>query len=313
VFLFSLRRLAAGTVLLAVLSALTYTLLFFSGQNIARNILGDQATAQQVTLKEAELGLDQPLAQRFLNWAGSALRGDLGRSWFSADTVSNTIFSRLPVTLTLITVSMLLVALIATLLGTAAAVRGGWIDRTVQIAAVVGDAVPGFVLAIIMVTVLAIDLALFPATSTIAPGAPASAWAASLALPVIAIVTNYVASSAQQIRSAVLEQLNRDYVRTLRSRGLSEREILFKHVLRSAAPAGLTVIGLQFVGLLGGVVILERIFALPGVGALAVDATAQGNIPIVMGVVLYTVIIVIVVNLLIDLANGWLNPKVRVS
>ena len=239
--------------------------------------------------------------------ATSAARGSRRKS------VADAIFGRLPVTLALVFVSIVLVAVIATLMGMAAATRRGWIDRVVQVGAVVGDALPGFVFAIVLVAVFAVQLRLFPAISTITPGSTVGAWAATLALPVIAIVVNYVTSSAQQIRSAVLTQLERDYVRTLRSRGIGEGEILFRHVLRSAAPAGLTVIGLQFVGLLGGVVIIERVFALPGIGALAVDATTSGDIPIVMGVVVYTVIVVVVVNLLIDLANGWLNPKVRVS
>ena len=310
---FAVRRLAAGAVLLAVISALTYALLFFSGQSIARNILGDMATEEQVALKEAELGLDKPLPVRFVIWAGSALTGDLGGSWFTAQEVADAIFSRLPVTLALVFVSIVLVAVIATLMGMAAATRRGWVDRVVQVGAVVGDALPGFVFAIVLVAVFAMQLRLFPAISTITPGSSVDEWVATLALPVIAIVVNYVTSSAQQIRSAVITQLERDYVRTLRSRGIGEGEILFKHVLRSAAPAGLTVIGLQFVGLLGGVVIIERVFAVPGIGALAVDATTSGDIPIVMGVVVYTVIVVVVVNLLIDLANGWLNPKVRVS
>ena len=206
-----------------------------------------------------------------------------------------------------------LIAILATVLGMAAAVKRGWIDRAVQTAAIVGDAIPGFVLAIILVTLFAIQLKLFPATSSIAPDADSSAWAASLTLPVIALVINGVTGGAQQVRSAVIKQLERDYVRTLRSRGISEREILFKHVLRSAAPTGLTVLSLQFIGMLGGVVIIEQIFALPGMGSLAVLSTTMGDIPLVMGVVLYTVIIVIIVNLLVDLINGWLNPKVRVS
>ncbi|MEO6714773.1 MAG: ABC transporter permease, partial [Mycobacteriales bacterium] len=117
---------------------------------------------------------------------------------------------------------------------------------------------------------------------------------------------------AAQIRSAFIKQLELDYVRTLRSRGISEREILFRHVLRSAAPAGLTVLSLQFIALLGGVVIIESIFAIPGLGRLAITATTQSDLPLVMGVVIYTVIIVVVVNLIVDIVNGWLNPKVRV-
>ena len=310
---FIIKRLAAGVVLLVAISALAYTLLYFSSANIARNILGDQATDEAVALKETELGLDQPLIVRFLDWAGAAITGDLGRSWFSAETVGAALTNRLPITLTIVVVAILLTAVIATALGMAAAVRRGWVDKVVQIGAVIGDAIPGFVLAIILVTIFGIQLGLFPAISTITPGAGADAWLASMALPIIALTINAVTSGAQQIRSAVIKQLEKDYVRTLRSRGIPEREILFKHVLRSAAPAGLTVLSLQFIGMLGGVVIIEQIFALPGMGALAVSATSLGDIPLVMGVVLYTVVIVVLVNLFVDLLNGWLNPKVRVS
>lgn len=311
--MFTLRRLVAGAVLLVVITALTYTLLFFSSSSIARNILGEQASEEQVALKEVELGLDQPLPVRFLEWAAAAVRGDFGRSWFNGESVTDALVNRAPVTLTLMIVSIVLVAIVATALGVVAAVRRGWVDRVVQVGAIIGDAIPGFVLAIILVTVFAVQLAIFPAVSTIQPGATAVAWIGSLTLPVIAIVLNYVTSSAQQIRSAVIKQLEQDYVRTLRSRGIGEGEIVLKHVLRSAAPAGLTVLSLQFIGLLGGVVILERVFAIPGLGALAVGATVRGDIPIVMGVVILTVVIVIVVNLLVDLANGALNPKVRLS
>ncbi|NQX28233.1 ABC transporter permease [Microbacteriaceae bacterium VKM Ac-2854] len=310
---FILKRLGAGVVVLIAIACLTYFLLYFSSANIARNLLGEYATQEQVALKSAELGLDQPLPVRFVEWLGGVVTGDFGTSWFTGQSVAAAIAGRLPVTLALIVTAILLIAVVATLLGMAAAVKRGAIDRIVQAAAVIGDAIPGFVMAIILVTLFAIQLRWFPATSSIAPDSPASAWAASLTLPVIAIVINGVTSAAQQVRSAIIKQLEKDYVKTLRSRGISERTILFKHVLRSAAPAGLTVLSLQFIGMLGGVVIIEQIFALPGMGSLAVQSTTLGDIPLVMGVVLYTVVIVIVVNLLVDLANGWLNPKVRVS
>lgn len=310
---FILRRLFAGVVVLFAIACLTYFLLYFSSANIARNILGEYATQEQVVAKTAELGLDQPLPVRFLGWLGHALTGDFGTSWFTGQSVANAIAGRLPVTLALVVSAIIFIAIFATLLGMAAAVKRGWIDKVVQVAAVIGDAIPGFVLAIVLVTAFAIQLKLFPATSSIAPDAGANAWLASLTLPVIALVLNGVTGGAQQVRSAIIKQLEKDYVRTLRSRGISEPVILFKHVLRSAAPAGLTVLSLQFIGMLGGVVIIEQIFALPGMGSLAVASTTLGDIPLVMGVVLYTVVIVIIVNLLVDLANGWLNPKVRVS
>jgi peptide/nickel transport system permease protein len=186
------------------------------------------------------------------------------------------------------------------------------VDRVVQFLAIAGFAVPNFVVAIAIVTLFAINLALLPATGWVPLAEDPATWARSLVLPVTALVINTVASAAQQIRSAFKDVLSRDWVRTLRSRGVPNNEILFKHVLRSAAPSGLTVLSLQFVGMLGGSVIIEKIFALPGIGQLAVDSTTQGDTPVVMGIVVYSVIVVILVNLVVDLVNGWLNPKVRV-
>ena len=310
---FIAKRLGSGAVVLFAVSVLTFVLLYVSSGSIARNILGDAASAEQVALKEQELGLDQPLVLRYFSWLGNALRGDLGASWFTSEPVANSLATRIPVTMTMVFTAMILIAIIAALVGVLAAVKRGWVDRLVQIGAVIGDSIPGFVIGIILVTFLAIQAGLFPATSTISPGSGPAAWVYSMTLPVIALLINGVTGGAQQIRSAVIKQLEKDYVRTLRSRGIGEREILFKHVLRSAAPAGLTVLSLQLIGMLGGVVIIEQIFALPGMGPLAVMATGQSDLPVVMGVVMYTVVVVIIVNLLVDILNGWLNPKVRVS
>ena len=295
------------------MSVLTFTMLYASSGNIARNIFGDQATEEAIATKEAELGLDQPLITRLLGWLGDAAQGEFGKSWFTNEPVFQAIGSRLPVTLAMIGVSIVLISLVATGLGMFAAARRGWADRAVQFGAVLGNAVPGFIIGVLLVWIFAIELGWLPAISQITPGVSPAVWVASLTLPVIALVINGVASAAQQIRSAFIKQLEMDYVRTLRSRGISEKEILFKHVLRSAAPAGLTVLSLQFISLLGGVVIIESIFAIPGLGRLAVTATTMSDLPLVMGVVVYTVVIVILVNLVVDILNGWLNPKVRVA
>lgn len=310
---FIAKRLGSGLVVLFVVSALTFTLLYTSSGSIARNILGDQATPEQVALKEQELGLDQPLVTRYFAWLGDALSGNLGASWFTSEPVASSLATRIPVTMTMVFTAMILIAICAALIGVAAAVKRGWVDRVVQVGAIIGDSIPGYVIGVFLVTLLAIQLGFFPATSTISPEVGPEAWVYSMTLPVIALLINGVTGGAQQIRSAVIKQLERDYVRTLRSRGIGEKEILFKHVLRSAAPAGLTVLSLQLIGMLGGVVIIEQIFALPGMGPLAVTATGQSDLPVVMGVVMYTVVVVIVVNLLVDILNGWLNPKVRVS
>lgn len=307
------RRLISGIGALLVVSVVTFLLLYLSSGNVARNILGDQATEEAVAAKTAELGLDQPVLTRLFDWLRGAVTGDFGKSWFTNEPVFEAIGNRLPVTLVMVTVAIVLIAILATVLGMTAAVRRGWVDRVVQLGAVVGMATPGFVIGVVLVWIFAIELGWFAAISTIQPGAGPGAWVSTLTLPVIALLINGVASAAQQIRSAFIKQLEMDYVRTLRSRGIPEREILFRHVLRSAAPAGLTVLSLQFIGLLGGVVIIESIFAIAGMGRLAVTATTMSDLPLVMGVVVYTVIIVIVVNLVVDIVNGWLNPKVRAS
>jgi len=310
---FIFRRLISGVVVLFVVSSLTFFLLYFSATSVARNILGESATQAQVHAKEAELGLDQPLIGRYLNWLGGAIHGDFGASWFTSRPVVESILNRLPTTLSIVLITIVIAAVLATLFGVAAAVRRGWVDRVLQVVSIGAAAVPQFVVAIVLVTVFAISLHLFPATGYVPFQTNPGLWAASIALPIIALAIGTVASTAQQVRSAVINVLSRDYVRTLRSRGLAPREILFRHVLRGAAPAGLTVLSLQFIGMLGGVVVIEQIFALPGLGFLALQSTTQGDMPVLMGVVVYIVIIVVVVNLLVDLAVGWLNPKARVS
>jgi peptide/nickel transport system permease protein len=312
-FGFIAKRIASGVILLGVISTLAYFLVYSSSSNIALNILGPDAPQDSILAKQKELGLDQSLFNRYLDWSQNAIKGDFGNSWFSSESVVGAILHRLPVTLTLVAFAMLIAATLATLLGIAAATKGGWIDKFVQILAIAGFAIPGFLLAVFLVTGLAIKIQLLPATGWIAFSESPTNWAKSLILPVTSLVVATVASAAQQIRSAIKQVLEKDFVKTLTSRGISRNEIIFKHILRSAAPAGLTVLSLQFVGMLGGSVIIEKIFALPGMGEMAVNATAMGDTPVVMGVVVYTVIIVITVNLIVDLVNGWLNPKVRVQ
>lgn len=310
---FIARKMISGAFLLLVISSLAYFLIFFSVDGIAYRLLGDTATAADVVAKNTELGLDRPFAVRYLDWLWNALHLDFGVSWFTNEPIMDGLANRLPVTITLVAIAILISAILAVILGMTAAIKGGWVDRAVQFLAITGFAVPGFVIAVITVTIFAINLMLLPATGWVPFEEDPGLWAASLVLPVFALVIATVASSAQQIRSAIKNVMEKDWVKTLRSRGIPEREILFKHVLRAAAPAGLTVLSLQFVGMLGGSVIVESIFALPGIGSYAVTATAGGDTPVVMGVVVFTVLVVIFVNLIVDLINGWLNPKVRVK
>jgi peptide/nickel transport system permease protein len=310
---FVLRRLASGVVLLVVVTTATFFLLYLSGGNIARRILGQQATEATVQQKQHELGLDRPLLTQFGDWLSGALHGDLGDSWFSGQKVTEAISSRLSVTLSLVVGATLISAVLAVVLGVLAARRGGAIDRGVQVVSVLGFAIPNFLIAIALVTGFAIKLGWFEPTGYTAFADSPSAWLKSIALPVIALSIGGIAGVAAQIRSSVIDAMRQDYVRTLRSRGLSETRVVYKHVLRNAAGPALSVLGVQFVGLLSGAVLVETIFAIPGLGQVAVGATGQGDIPLVMGLVIAIAVIVVVLNLLVDLLQGWLNPKVRVG
>lgn len=307
------RRLLSTLLLLAVVSLATFCLVFSNGPGIARAILGEDATPETVAAKATELGLDQPVLVQYGHWVGDLLGGSLGASFYTREPVTGMLSTRIPVTLALTVVCMVGTALISVAVGTLAAVTGGWLDRLLQLSGVLGGAVPNFIVAVWLVSVFAISLRWFPATGYVSPDRSASGWVLSLVLPVTAILAGSVASAAQQFRGAVVDVLAQDFVRTLRARGLPEHRIVVRHVLRSAAGPGLTILGLQTIGLLGGVVIIEQVFALPGVGNLALSTTLTGDIPVVMGCVVFTVVVVVVVNLAADLLATWLNPRVRLA
>jgi len=310
---FIVRRLLSGVVLIAVISFLAFTLLYAAGGDIARRILGENATAETVAKKTAELGLNRPLLAQYGDWLSSAVTGNLGRSWFNGELVSVSVSGRLSVTLSIVIGATLVSAILSILLGVLAARRGGVIDAGVQFLSLVGFAVPGFLIALLLVLVFAVNLGWFKATGYTPLTTSFSGWLASVVLPIVALSIGAIATVAQQVRGSVIDATSRDYVRTLRARGLSENSVIYRHVLRNAGGPALAVLAVQFVGLLGGAVIVEQIFAIPGMGQLSVRATTQGDIPVVMGLVIAFAIIVVVVNLLIDLAQAALNPKVRLS
>jgi peptide/nickel transport system permease protein len=309
--LFLARRLIAAVVLLFAITALAFFLIFSSGGNIARNILGELATQEQIDGLTAQLGLDRPLVLQYFGWLSSAFRGDFGVSYFTATPVADSIATRLPVTLSLVGTSIVIASAIGVVLGILAAVGRRWIDRTVQVISVTAESLPNFWVGLALVSVFAISLSIFPATGYVPLETSISGWVMTITLPVLALVIGSIASSAQQIRSAVIDVQRKDYVRTLRARGLPESGILFRNVLRNAAPPAVTVVSLQFIGMLSGAVLIERVFALPGLGSLAVNSAVLGDIPVIMGVLVVTAVIVVVVNLIVDVAITWINPKAR--
>lgn len=307
------RNLLRSVVVLAVVTFVVFFLMYGNGPGIARAVMGMQAevTEENVAAKMVELGLDQPLLVQYGHWVQGLFTGDLGRSFYTGQSVTEALATRVPVTLAITAVALVLTALLSVLLGVTAAVKGGRIDRVLQFLSILGTAVPSFITSIVLVFLFAIFWRVLPATGYVSPDVSLGGWAASITLPVFALLIGAVSSAAQQFRTATLDQLGKDYVRTLRARGVSERAVVFRHVLRNAAAPGLTVLSLTVFSLLGGAVFIEQVFALPGLGQLANSSAQIFDVPMVMGTVLVTAVIVLVVNFLGDLAITLLNPKAR--
>jgi peptide/nickel transport system permease protein len=269
-------------------------------------------TQAQVSAKAHELGVDRPLIVQYGRWLGQAVRGNLGQSWFTGSSVNQDLADTLPVTLSIVIVGLLVSAVASVALGAASALRGGWADRVVQLGAVLGTALPSFLIALVLAVTVAVKMRLLPATGYVALGQSASGWLRSIILPAASLAIAATASTAMQVRGSLIDVLQTDFVRTLRSRGLGTGSIVFRHALRNAAPPALTVLALQFIGLISGAVVVEKVFGLPGIGTLANSAATQGDRPVLLGTVTVAVILVVVVNLLLDIAYGWLNPKVRI-
>lgn len=306
-----LRALMRSVAVLFLVSFVTFCLMFGNGTGIARGVLGVEATDGAVQQKAHELGLDRPLLVQFGDWLVHALQGDLGASYFTGQTVTSSLAVRVPVTLSLIILTFLVTTVVSVALGVGAAYYGGWVDRVLQFIAGLGVAVPGFIIAVVLVFAFGVTIPIFPATGYIPAGTSIGGWLSSLTLPVVALLIGSVATAAAQIRGTVIDTLAKDYVRTLRARGMSERAIVLRHVLRNASGPGLTVLGLQLLGLLGGAIFIEQVFALPGIGQLANSAAQAGDVDVVMGTVVVAIIIVLIVNFLTDLAQTFLNPKAR--
>lgn len=307
------RRLLASVPLVLLVSFLTFMLEALAPGDTARTILGDNYTPEGYAQLRRQLGLDEPLLAQYWTWLSHALRGDLGVSPISGLSVGDQILSRLGVTVSLAIGTTILATLIGVGLGVLSAVRGGWLGRSVDVLALTGFALPNFWLALVLVTVFAVALPLLPATGYVPITVSPSGWAASLILPVAALAVHPIAVIAKHTRDGMQDALAKDFVHTLRANGASEASVVFRHALRNAAIPVVTVLGLMFVGLLSGVVLVESVFAMPGLGSLAVDATIQHDLPMVQGVAVTFTVIVVAVNLFVDLTYGWLNPKVRVS
>lgn len=307
------NRVALSIVLIVISSLAIFFLMSLVPGDPARTILGANATPDSIARLREQLGLNRPLLEQYGSWLLGALHGDLGESVFSGDPVINLILARVPVTLSLILLSTLVIAALGTGLGLLSAVRGGALGRSLDAISLVGLALPSYWVAIVLVAVFAVAIRIFPATGYTALTDDPGGWLLSLILPVAALSLGGVTIVAKQMRDSAKDVLARDYIRVLRASGVRERSIVLKHVLRNASLPSLTVLGITVVGALTGAVFVENVFVLPGLGSLVTQATTSHDLPVVLGVGVFFTLFVIIVNLVIDILYGVLNPKVRVS
>jgi peptide/nickel transport system permease protein len=305
-------RVLATIPVVAVVAVIIFLMLRLTPGDPAAIIAGNAATAEDIARIRENLGLDEPLLIQFGHWIGGMLTGNFGESYFYRRSVADLIRDRLEPTLALATFAIILATLIAVPLGAIAAARqGSWFDRTLMGASVLGFSVPVFVIGYLMIWLFSLKLGWFPVQGYQRLSEGVGGFLHRLVLPACALAFVYVALIARMTRTSVLEVLGEDYIRTARAKGLPGRKVLVRHALRNAAVPIVTVIGIGIAALIGGVVVTESVFNIPGLGRLTVDAVLARDYPTVQAVILLFSVAYVGVNLLIDLAYTFLDPRIR--
>lgn len=312
---FVARRLLVTIPLLLLISFAVFCLVLLLPGNPAVALAGgSRANPAEIARITAQLHLNQPFWRQYLRWLGQVLHGNLGQSLFQNQSVAQGIAQRFPVTLSIAVGGMVFAVLFGLPAGIVSGVRQGTLsDRTVTVGASLGVAIPDFWLAIMLVILFAVDLHLLPAIGYVPFTEDPAGWAQHLLLPWIALGLGGAATIARQVRGALIDTLDQDYMRTARAKGLAPRAVIGKHALKNALSPAVTVIGISFGYLLGGTVIIEQIFSLPGIGSYVLNAITEKDLPIIQGVVLVTAVAFVVINLVVDVVYGFLNPKVRLG
>jgi peptide/nickel transport system permease protein len=314
VLAFFARRVALMVPILLLVSLIAFSLIHLIPGDPALVILGPEASGDTVEALRKELGLDRPLAVQYGVWLGSALRGDLGRSLVDRQPVQKLIRQRLPATLELAVLTFLLSILIAVPIGIyTSARRGGVADWVGSVAALAGQSIPHFWLGIMLIMLFSLQWKLLPASGYVPFWVNPKANLISMLLPAFATGAREAAVTTRYLRASLLDVLKQDYVRTAKAKGLSEKVVILRHAVRNALIPVITASGLQIAALLGGLVITETIFTIPGFGRLIVDAIFQRDIPVVQGAVLFAALMVMCVNLLVDLVYSQVDPRIKLS
>ncbi len=309
---FLLRRLASALPVLFVVSLVSFVIIAIVPGDVTAEIAGSDSTeAQRAEIRE-RLGLDRPLYQQALLWYGRLLQGDLGQSYLLNRPVTEAVLERLPVTLSLAGLALVMAVVLGMLLGILAAARhGSWLDQGSMSLALFGLSIPDFWFALVLISVFAVGLGWLPTGGYVPASEDFLGWARSMTLPALALAITQMGVIARMTRSSMLEVMSQDYIRTARAKGMVRRTVIFKHALRNALIPIVTVIGVMTGVLLGGAVVIESVFSLPGVGRLIIGAIQRRDYPIIQGGLLITAGVFVFVNIMVDLAYGWLDPRIR--
>jgi peptide/nickel transport system permease protein len=312
VFAYIIRRILATIPVMAVVAVFVFALLYLSPGDPAAIIAGDTATVADIARIRAHLGLDQPIYIQFGTWVWRLLHGDLGISIFTNLPVTTLIEQRLEPTVALTLSTLFVSVTVAIPMGVLAAWRAGsWIDRVVMVFAVLGFSVPVFVLAYILIYVFAIWADVLPVQGYASISRGFWPFLSHIILPSVALGMIFAALIARITRASMLDVLAQDYIRTAQAKGLSSEQVLIGHALKNAAVPIVTIIGIGVALLIGGVVVTETVFAIPGLGRLTVDAILRRDHPIIQGIILIFSAAYVLVNLLVDLSYTLLDPRIR--
>lgn len=311
---YSIRRLLQTVIVVFIVTVLAFSVTMLLPGDPARAILGVQGAENEgayLALRQ-QLGLDQPVPVQYLNWLGRVVRGDFGNSAINQQPVVDALKQRLPVTLELGVLSLLFSTLVAVPLGVYAALRRDTVaDVITSVFSLAGVAMPSFWLGILMIMALTVSLGWLPASGYVPFAEDPMAHVKLMIMPVFVLSAESVGGLQRQVRSAMLEVLNQDYIRTSRAKGLRERIVVGSHGLRNALIPVVTFIGLRVARLLGGAVAVESVFALPGIGRLAVESIFNRDFPVTQSIVLVAALMVLLSNLATDLLYGYLDPRIR--
>ena len=310
--LYLVRRLLASIPVIFIVGVLTFSILHIAPGDPAVLMAGEEATPEDVEEMRRALGFDKPIIEQFARWVGRLLKGDLGTSIFSQHSITSLMKPRIQPTLSLAALAITLSIGIGVPIGVLAAWKAGsFIDRGVMLFAVLGFSVPVFWLGFLFIWFFAVKLNLFPAVGFVPITDGVFPFLRSLTLPALANAIPFSALVARMTRSTMLEVLNEDYIRTARAKGLSERVVIIRHGLRNASIPIVTVVGLVFAALVGGAVVTETVFAIPGLGRLLVDGVVRRDFPIVQAMLMVVAVGYVFVNLMVDVAYAYLDPRIR--